>query len=364
MREKGAERYRMSSSRIMRVVGMPGAEPSAEVERYLEIEDARLRELAEKAVAPATRRNYSADWDSFCGWCMDRGFAALPATPDTVARYLRWLIDRPVVVVNETVVRPNGSVAVRPRLRKPVKGATLRRHLVSIGVAHRAADYEDPTKSLFVKAVARGIRVERGSASSPKEAFGRDALRAALEALPHERLIDKRDRAIILFGWSGAFRRSEIAAVDVEHIGREQQGVDVLLPRSKTNQEGLHERVLIGYARDARFCAIAALDDWLRAAGITSGPVFRRVDRHGNVGDRIAGAAVAAVTKRFAAAAGLDERLFAAHSLRSGWITTAAREDKHERDMMRHSRHKSLPVFRGYVRQATKWNDHPGLDLL
>jgi integrase len=364
MGEKGAEGGGMSSSRIMRVVGMPGAEPSAEVERYLEIEDARLRELADKAVAPSTRRNYSADWDSFCGWCMDRGFAALPATPDTVARYLRWLIDRPAIVVNETVVRPNGSVAVRPRLRKPVKGATLRRHLVSIGVAHRAAEFEDPTKSLFVKAVARGIRVERGSASTPKEAFGREALRAALEALPHERLIDKRDRAIILFGWSGAFRRSEIAAVDVEHIGREQQGIDVLLPRSKTNQEGLHERVLIGFARDARYCAIAALDDWLHAASITSGPVFRRVDRHENVGDRIAGAAVAAVTKRFAAAAGLDERLFAAHSLRSGWITTAAREDKHERDMMRHSRHKSLPVFRGYVRQATKWNDHPGLGLL
>src|SRR5664279_1853682 len=194
----------MSNSRIMRVVGMPGAEPSAEVERYLAIEDARLRELADKAIAPSTRRNYSADWDSFCGWCLDRGFAALPASPDTVARYLRWLIDRPTVVVNETVVRSNGSVSLRPRLRKPVKGATLRRHLVSIGVAHRAAEYEDPTKSLFVKAVARGIRVERGSASLPKEALGRDALRAALEALPHKRLIDKRDRPIALSGWGGA----------------------------------------------------------------------------------------------------------------------------------------------------------------
>jgi integrase len=245
-----------------------------------------------------------------------------------------------------------------------VKAATLRRHLVSIGVAHRAADYEDPTKSLFVKAVARGIRVERGSAAVPKEALGRDALRTALQALPTERLIDKRDRAIVLFGWSGAFRRSEIAAVDLEHIRREQQGIDILLPRSKTNQEGLHEQVLIGYAHDPQFCAIAALDEWLRAAGITAGPVFRRVDRHGNVGTRIAGEVVAGVTKRIALAAGLDARLFAAHSLRSGWISTAAQEDKRERDMMRHSRHKSVPVFRGYIRQATKWNDHPGLGLL
>jgi integrase len=288
----------------------------------------------------------------------------LPASPDTVARYLRWLIDRPATVVNENVVQRDGSVVVRDRLRKPVKAATLRRHLVSIGVAHRAADYEDPTKSLFVKAVARGIRVERGSAAAPKEALGRDALRAALLAVPTDRLIDKRDRAIVLFGWSGAFRRSEIAAVDVEHIRREQQGIDVLLPRSKTNQEGLHEHVLIGFANDPKFCAISALDEWLGTAGITSGPAFRRVDRHGNVGDRIAGEVVAAVTKRFASTAGLDPRLFAAHSLRSGWISTAAQEDKRERDMMRHSRHKSLPVFRGYVRQATKWNDHPGLGLL
>lgn len=348
----------------MRAVGLPGVVPSTEVERYLDIEDRRLRELAEKAVAPATRRNYAADWDSFCGWCIDRGFVALPASPDTVARYLRWLIDRPAVVVHENVVQRDGSLAARSRLRKPVKGATLRRHLVSIGVAHRAADYQDPTKSLFVKAVARGIRAERGSASTPKEALGRDALRAALLAIQTERLIDKRNRAIVLFGWSGAFRRSEIAAVDVEHIRRERQGIDVLLPRSKTNQEGLHEQVLIGYASDPEFCAIVALDEWLRAAGITSGPVFRRVDRHGNVGDRIAGEVVAAVTKRFTSTVGLDARLFAAHSLRSGWISTAAQEGKRERDMMRHSRHKSVPVFRGYIRQATKWNDHPGLGLL
>jgi len=348
----------------MRSVGVPGVTPSAEIERYLDIEDRRLRELAEKAVAPATRRNYAADWDSFCSWCMDRGFAALPASPDTVARYLRWLIDRPTVVVAETFVARTGALTVRPRLRKPVKAATLRRHLVSIGVAHRAANFDDPTKSLLVKAVARGIRVERGSACTPKEALGRDTLRAALLALPSERLIEKRDRAIVLFGWSGAFRRSEIAAVDVEHIRREQKGIDILLPRSKTNQEGLHERVLIGHASDPKFCAIIALDEWLRAAGITSGSIFRRVDRHGNVGGRIAAEVVAAVTKRVASAAGLDPRLFAAHSLRSGWISTAAQEDKRERDMMRHSRHKSVPVFRGYVRQATKWSDHPGLDLL
>jgi integrase len=337
---------------------------NAEIERYVEIENARLRELAEKAVAPSTRRNYAADWDSFMSWCIDRGFAALPASPDTVARYLRWLIDRPTGEIGETVVRGDGKVSVRSRMRKPLKAATLGRHLVSIGAAHRAAGYDDPTKSMLVKAVARGIRVERGAAAAPKDALSREKLQAAIAELVGDRLIDKRDRAIILFGWSGAFRRSEIAAVDVEHIRREDQGIDVLLPRSKTNQEGLHERVLIGFGRVMQFCAIAALDEWLQAANIKTGAVFRLVDRHGNVGKRIAPEVVARVTKRFAIAIGLPAERYAGHSLRSGWISTAAQDDKRERDMMRHTRHKSIPVFRGYIRQATKWKDHPGLDLL
>jgi integrase len=345
-------------------IALGGVTASAETERYILMEDARLRELAQKAVAANTRRGYAADWDSFCGWCIERGFAALPASPDTVARYLRWLIDRPTKVIMETVRGRDGRLIAKQRTQRSVKTSTLGRHVASIGAAHRAAEYEDPTKSVFVKAVVRGIRAERGTLSTPKEDFNRDRLMAALSALTFERLIDKRDRAIILFGWSGAFRRSEIAAVDVEHLSYEARGIDVLLPRSKTNQEGAHEHVLIGFARDAQVCAIRAVNDWLAAAGIKSGPVFRLVDRHGNVGERIAPRVVARVTKRFARAAGLNDRLFAAHSLRSGWISTAAQDDKRERDMMRHSRHKSIPVFRRYVRQATKWNDHPGLDLL
>jgi integrase len=287
----------------------------------------------------------------------------LPASPDTVARYLRWLIDRPTKKFVETVVF-KGRLIKKPRTQRPVKTSTLGRHLTSIATAHRAADYEDPTKSEYVKVVARGIRAERGSVSTPKEEFGRDRLVAAFSSMTFDRLIDTRNRALVLFGWSGAFRRSEIAAVEVEHIRREAQGIDVRVSRSKTNQEGADEYVLIGYAQDIRFCAILALDEWLTAANIKEGPVFRRVDRHGNVGKRIDPDVVARVTKQFARAAGLDERLFAGHSLRSGWISTAAQDNKSERDMMRHSRHRSIPVFRRYVRQATKWNDHPGLGLL
>ena len=234
-----------------------------------------------------------------------------------------------------------------------------------------AAGFDDATKSVYVETVWAGIRRERGTAPRKKNDLNRErlvaalaassrrisrrsteALPGALGAMPLWRLGYLRDRAIVLLGWSGAFRRSEIAAIDVEHLRREAKGLEIMLPFSKTNQDGQHERILITFAKDESLCAIRALDSWLIAlSGVSGespiGPVFRRLDRHGHVLGRIQSAVVATITKRFAMAADLDENLFAAHSLRSGWITTAANEERLERDIMRHSRHRSVLVLRG-----------------
>jgi integrase len=321
-------------------------------------EDARIAELMEKGLgAESTRKAHALNWNSFSGWCVARGYRALPATPETVARYCCWLVDRPTKSISATFVRADGRRIQKRYVQHAVKTSTLRHHLNTIVVAHKWTMNEDPTKNRFVKSVVRGIHRERGSRSISKDAFDRDKLTAALSAMTFERLVDKRDRALILFGWSSAMRRSEIAAVDVEHITREEEGLVVRLLRSKTNQEGEDEQVLLVFARDPERCPIRALDEWLSAAGIESGPVFRLIGRRQNVGGRIAPDIVGAVTKRFARAAGLDDRLFAAHSLRSGWITTAAQAGRRERDMMRHSRHKSIQIFRVYVQQATKWDD-------
>ena len=159
-------------------------------------------------------------------------------------------------------------------------------------------------------------------------------------------------------------RRSEIAAIDLAHVGREAAGIDIVLPSSKTNQEGEHETVLIPYADNETLCPIRALDAWLELAGIAEGALFRRIDRHGRVLGRIQPTVVATITKAFAQTAKLDPKLFGAHSLRSGWISTAADAGREEADMMGHSRHRSLTVFRGYVQAATKWRGHPGVGLL
>jgi integrase len=359
-----------------------GERVTTELESLLESEDARIRELVGKSTAAATKRAYASDWDSFCGWCLGRGFTPLPALPDVVARYMRWLIDRPVEMIEESYTLPGKEKpGIRRRRQGKATPATVRRHLVSIRKAHRAADVIDPTASLLVTTVWSGIRRERGRPPRQKAQIDSEMLVRALSA--HAESIQEaltanvalssrkslllhaaRDRAIILLGWSGAFRRSELAAIEFEHLRFDERGVEIVLPRSKRNQEGQLESVLIGFAINTEVCPIGALREWIALMPDVSGFVFRRIDQHGNVFEQMQPRVVADVTKAFAAAAGFDPKEFGGHSLRSGWITTAAKNDRHERDIMRHSRHKSIPVMRGYIREATKWVNHPGLGLL
>ena len=204
-----------------------------------------------------------------------------------------------------------------------------------------------------------------------------DAPRAA-------RLLALRDRTILLVAFSGAFRRSEVADIDVEHIDRDELGAAITLPKSKRNQDGDLEVVLIPFSETLELCPVRAIDVWKEAAGIVDGPVFRALDRHANVRGRIQSALVASVVNASISAAQSEERKsaeaegrdedaalvklnpakFAAHSLRSGWISSAAREGHEEREMMAHSRHANVHIFQGYVQRATRWDGHPGLGLL
>ena len=317
------------------------------------------------AVAANTRRAYRADWDAFPSWCLERDRAPLPGSPETVASYLRWMIDRPTCTIVDEYRLGNRFVK-RRRQQRPAKTSTVRRHQVAIGMAHRAAGVDDPTKELYVTTIAKGIRNERGTTPKQKRAFERDALVIALAKIQDERLITLRNRAMILLACTGAFRRSELVGIDVDDLMADaEHGLEVILRRSKTNQEGQHESVLIPFARNEAQCAVRAVEAWRLRAGIEAGPLFRAIDRHGNVGARsLSSGVVAEIAKEFALLAGLEPHEFAAHSLRAGWITAAAQDGRAERDMMHHSRHRNIQVFRGYVRAATKWQQHAGIGLL
>jgi site-specific recombinase XerD len=291
---------------------------------------------AEKA--QATRRAYGTDFRLFREWCDGKGVSALPASPETVAAYLA-----------------HGA-------GQNTKASTLGRRVAAIRYAHKLASLPTPTDAEAVKATLRGIRRSIGAARVKKAPAVADRVKAMVRTCP-ETITGKRDRALLLLGFAGAFRRSELVALDVEHIQETAEGLRVLITSSKTDQEG--EGVTIAVARGSDACPVRALRDWLEAAGIEAGPIFRPINKAGEVSNqRLTDRSVANIVKAYAGRAGLDEKMFAGHSLRSGFLTSAASNGASIFKMMDVSRHKSVDTLRGYVRDAELFKDHAGAGLL
>lgn len=313
------------------------------------------RAFAEHARAPNTLRAYRSDWADFTAWCAARGLSALPASAEAVTLYV--------------AERASGAG------ERALKVSTLERRLAAISQAHRACGYESPasTKTEPLHSVWAGlVRVKGRARAKVAPALTPDVV-AMVEALPVLELpgggraltaAARRDRALLLVGFAGALRRSEIAALQVEHLAFSADGLRVVIPRSKSDQEGAGATLGLHYGERPLTCPVRAAREWLRAHAITEGPVFRSIDRHGNVGAQpLDGGSVARIVKRAARRAGLDDALYAGHSLRAGFATQAARAGKHERAIMRHTRHKSERVLREYIRDGQLFDENPSLGL-
>jgi integrase len=173
-----------------------------------------------------------------------------------------------------------------------------------------------------------------------------------------------RDRALLLVGFAGAFRRSELVALDVADVALTPEGLLLTLRRSKTDQEGAGRQVAIPFGSRAETCPVRALRAWLDATAITEGPVFRWVHGRRSVSSmRLTGQSIALVVKKYAAAAGLNVADFSGHSLRAGFVTSAARAGEPERRIMRQTGHKSIEMVLRYVRQANAFTDNAALSL-
>ena len=167
-----------------------------------------------------------------------------------------------------------------------------------------------------------------------------------------------RDRALLLVGFAGGFRRSELVGINVEHVEPMPNGIAVLLPKTKTDQHGRGRSVGILYGEDRATCPVTALGTWLTAADITAGPVFRAVDRHGNVAsERLSAGSVARIVKRSAQQAGLNPQVLAGHSLRSGHATTAASRGANDRAIMRQTGHRTRRTLDRYIQDGQLLND-------
>jgi integrase len=293
------------------------------------------------STAASTAKAYRADWTHFAMWCHAHCLESLPAAPETVAVYLAAL--------SET--------------HKP---STLSRRVAAISQNHQAAGYEAPTRAAVVRKTLAGIRRTRGTAPAVKAPLTVDDLRTITRDYLPRGAKGIRDRALLLLGFAGAFRRSELVGIDRENIEFVPEGVVVTLPRSETDQEGAGRKVAIPYGQHRETCAVRALAAWLELAEVTGGPVFRRVDRHGNIGaDRLTGKSMATIVKNYMTAIGKDPTAYAGHSLRAGCATAAARAGAEERDIMRQTGHRSTVMVRRYIRDGSLFRSNAAsvLDL-
>ncbi len=296
--------------------------------------------LARASLAPSTLRAYRAAWRAFGAWCEVQGLRELPASPGTLVLYLAHLA-------------PRRSVR------------TVTKALSAVALAHRSTGHPSPTEDPQVRQVVRGLKRKHGKPVAKKDPLLVPDLAAVVAGLG-DGLAGLRDRAVLLLGWAGAFRRSELVALDLDDLREVPEGLVVTLKRSKTDQEGEGRTVGIPRARRAELCPVAAVGAWIAAAGIEEGPLFRPVDRWGALrpAGRLSGRAVALVVQRAARRVGLDPAALAGHSLRAGFCTEAARAGASERAIMRQTGHKSTATVRGYIREGSMFLDHAGAGLL
>ncbi|NCB40060.1 MAG: site-specific integrase [Erysipelotrichia bacterium] len=287
----------------------------------------KAREYISNSKSDNTKRAYRADWKDFEQWCLTHGYFPLPAQSQTICLYLT-------------------------DLAATKKVSTLQRRVAAIGQAHLAAGYTSPTTHISVRSIMSGIRREFGSMQIGKAPLLIEHIRRMINSLSASKA-GVRDKAILLLGFSGAFRRSELIHLDVENISFEKEGLIVTLNRSKTDQEGKGQKKGIPYGNFGDTCPVLGLQEWLTVSGITSGAIFRSIDRHGNVSNkRLSGKAVSLVIKRIAKEVGLDPKKFAGHSLRAGLATQASISGATEIEIMNQTGHRSINTLRRYIRDG------------
>ncbi|MDR3645655.1 MAG: site-specific integrase [Clostridia bacterium] len=249
-------------------------------------------------------------------------------------------------------------IAYLSELSHVAKVSTITRRATAISQAHQARGYQSPTQSLPVRALLSGIRKAKGIAQNGKAALLTDNIRAMVAALPAS-LKGIRDKAILLLGFAGAFRRSEIVALDVSDLTISREGITVLLQRSKTDQEGAGRKIGIPYGSNPDTCPVRALQDWLGASGITEGVLFRSVNKGGRLlANALNDKEVARIVKKAAELAGLNPDDYAGHSLRAGLATSAAMAGVEERVIMKQTGHKSVEMVRKYIRDGSLFRDN------
>jgi len=304
---------------------------------------AQAHVFARRAAAPATLRAYKADWAHYAAWCAQAGFVPVPAETATVGAYLASLADT----------------------HAPT---TIRRRLSAIGKMHRFNDLPWNPAHRDIQEPLRGVLRQRGRPVRKAAALTLAILRRLL-ATCDASARGRRDRALLLFGFAGALRRSELVSLRVEDVSLMAGGLQLRILRSKTDPAGQGAEVGLPRGKHAETCPARAFEAWQAVARRKAGPLFRRIGSGGRIGEAaLHPDAVRRILAQRARMAGIEldgvERL-SAHALRVGFITEAYGKGVRDEDIMRHTRHRALRTMRGYVQRAGLVTESPAglLDL-
>ena len=278
-----------------------------------------------------TLRAYKSDFRDFGVFCAKHGFNSMPTEPKIVSLYLTHL-----------------SIST--------KISTLRRRLVSIGVVHKLKGHYLDTKHPVIIENLMGIKRKKGSIQIGKKPILINHLKEIINVIDNQKIekIKKlRNRTLILIGFGGGFRRTELISIDYEDLDFVEEGLKITLRRSKTDQFGEGFVKGIPYFTNEKYCPVMSLKNWINFSKIKTGPIFRRFAKGSILTDkRLTDQSVVLIIKDCLKLAGIENKNFSGHSLRSGFATVAAESGADERSIMAMTGHKTTQMVRRYIKEA------------
>jgi len=301
------------------------------------LQDQTLNNL-KSSKANNTIRAYRSDFKDFSVFCAKNSFKSFPTDSKIVALYLTYLSS------------------------KGAKISTLKRRLVSLGVIHKLKGHYLDTKHPIIIENLMGIKRKIGSFQQGKKPILINQLKSIINVIDNEKTEEikrVRDKTIILIGFSGGFRRVELVSIDHEDLEFVPEGVKIIIRRSKTDQFGEGMIKGLPYFSNQTYCPVLHLKKWLELSNIISGPIFRKFNKGFNLSDnRLTDQSVALLLKSYLTEAGIENKNYSGHSLRSGFATASAESGADERSIMAMTGHKTTQMVRRYIKEANLFKNN------
>jgi len=297
----------------------------------------KSKQRLKKSKAYNTIKAYESDWNDFSNWCMYHGKNDLPAEPEVIVNYINDLAD-------------------------DAKANTVSRRVSAISENHIAAGFvaKNPAHDGLVRNTLMAIRREKGTFQRGKAPILMEDIEKLSNCFDETDIVSLRDRALIYIGFAGAFRRSELVHIQMEELTFSVEGLTILVPQSKGDQLGRGSYIAIPYAPTSLICPVVAVQQWILAAQLQTGPLFRPFKRNKELRDtQLSDKSVALIIKKYMGMIGMNPVDFAGHSLRRGFATSAAQHDIDALTIMRQTRHKSEKMVHRYIEQGNIFKQNP-----